>query len=91
MSLMPPPPPRNRFVSGNWVVSKTDPNDRMRILRVVNDSSVYETTRGSQSAANIDANYENVNVTGGKRRSRRRKSKSRKTSNRRKKTSRRRS
>ena len=92
MSLMPPsPPPRNRFVPGNRVVSNTDPNDIMRIIRVVKDSSVYETDRGSRLVANIDANYENVNVSGGKRRSRKRKSKSRKnrrkTSHRRKKSS----
>jgi hypothetical protein len=95
MSLMPPsPPPRNRFVPGNRVVSNTDPNDIMRIIRVVKDSSVYETDRGSRLVANIDANYENVNVSGGKRKSRRnrtRKNKSRKnrrkTSHRRKKSS----
>jgi hypothetical protein len=96
MSLMPPPPPpRNRFVPGNRIVSKTDPNDILSIIRVVKDSSVYETDRGSRLVSNIDANYENVNVSGGKRKTRRRKNKSRKnrrkTSSRRKKSSRRRS
>ena len=98
MSLMPPPPPpRNRFVSGDLVVSKTDPTDRRRILSVVNDSTVYETSRGAISAAKVDANYTYENTqSGGKRKTRRIrrqkcKSKSRKnhkkTKSRRKKTS----
>ena len=75
MSLMPPPPPpRNRFVSGDLVVSKTDPTDRRRILSVVNDSTVYETSRGAISVAKVDANYTDAQ-SGGKRKSRRRKCK----------------
>jgi hypothetical protein len=72
-------------VSGDLVVSKTDPTDRRRILSVVNDSTVYETSRGAISVAKIDANYTYENTqSGGKRKTRRKKSKSRKN---RKKTS----
>ena len=94
MSLMPPPPPpRNRFVSGDLVVSKTDPTDRRRILSVVNDSTVYETSRGAISAAKVDANYTYENTqSGGKRKTRRIrrqkcKSKSRKNRSRRRRRS----
>jgi hypothetical protein len=78
-------------MSGDLVVSKTDPTDRRRILSVVNDSTVYETSRGAISVAKVDANYTDAQ-SGGKRKSRRsrkRKSKSRK--NRRKTSSRRKS
>lgn len=87
--VTPPPPPRNRFVSGDLVVSKTDPTDRRRILRVVNDSTVYETSR----VENVDANYTYENAqSGGKRktrRSRRRKCKNKSRKNHKKPQSRR--
>ena len=91
---MPPPPPaRNRFAPGNLVVSKTDPTDRRRILRVVNDSTMYETSSGAMSVAKLDANYENVNVSGGKHKSRRSRKRNKSKKNRsrknRRKTSRR--
>ena len=59
-----------------------------------NSNNMYDTNAGVKSISFVDKNYENVNVSGGKRKSRRsrtRKSKSRKnrrkTSHRRKKSS----
>ena len=92
-SPMPPIPPiDHRFDPGATVVSTTKTPATLRINGLSNN--MYDTNAGVKSISFVDKNYENVNVSGGKRKSRRsrtRKSKSRKnrrkTSHRRKKSS----
>ena len=87
---MPPMPPiDHRFNPGATVVSTTKTPATLYINGLTNN--MYDTNAGVKSISFVDKNYENVNVSGGKRRSRKRKSKSRKnrrkTSHRRKKSS----
>ena len=86
---MPPMPPiDHRFNPGATVVSTTKTPATLHINGLTNN--MYDTNAGVKSISFVDKNYENQNVTGGKRKSRRsrkRKSKSRK--NRRKTSSRR--
>ena len=89
-SPMPPRPPiDHRFNPGATVVSTTKTPATLYINGLTNN--MYDTNAGVKSISFVDKNYENVNVSGGKRRSRKRKSKSRKnrrkTSHRRKKSS----
>ena len=89
-SPMPPMPPiDHRFNPGATVVSTTKTPATLYINGLTNN--MYDTNAGVKSISFVDKNYENVNVSGGKRRSRKRKSKSRKnrrkTSHRRKKSS----
>ena len=87
--LPPMPPIDHRFEPGATVVSTTKTPATLYINGLTNN--MYDTNAGVKSISFVDKNYENVNVSGGKRRSRKRKSKSRKnrrkTSHRRKKSS----
>ena len=94
---MPPLPPiDHRFNPGATVVSKTKTPATLHIISITNN--MYDTNAGIKSIPVIDKNYENRDLSGGKRKSRRsrkrnksKKSKSRKnhrnTSHRRKKSS----
>jgi hypothetical protein len=91
-SPMPPMPPiDHRFDPGATVVSTTKTPATLRINGLTNN--MYDTNAGIKSISFVDKNYENQNVSGGKRKSRRRKckkSKKNKSRKNRRKTSRRR-
>ena len=71
---MPPMPPiDHRFNPGATVVSTTKTPATLRINGLTNN--MYDTNAGIKSISFVDKNYENQNVSGGKRKSRRRKSK----------------
>ena len=71
---MPPMPPiDHRFDPGATVVSTTKTPATLRINGLTNN--MYDTNAGIKSISFVDKNYENQNVSGGKRKSRRRKSK----------------
>jgi hypothetical protein len=71
---MPPMPPiDHRFNPGATVVSTTKTPSTLRINGLTNN--MYDTNAGIKSISFVDKNYENQNVSGGKRKSRRRKSK----------------
>ena len=73
-SPMPPMPPiDHRFDPGATVVSTTKTPATLRIYGLTNN--MYDTNAGIKSISFVDKNYENQNVSGGKRKSRRRKSK----------------
>ena len=73
-SPMPPMPPiDHRFDPGATVVSTTKTPATLRINGLTNN--MYDTNAGIKSISFVDKNYENQNVSGGKRKSRRRKSK----------------
>jgi hypothetical protein len=89
---MPPMPPiDHRFDPGATIVSTTKTPATLRINGLTNN--MYDTNAGIKSISFVDKNYENQNVSGGKRKSRRRKckkSKKNKSRKNRRKTSRRR-
>jgi hypothetical protein len=71
---MPPMPPiDHRFEPGATVVSTTKTPATLRINGLSNN--MYDTNAGIKSISFVDKNYENQNVSGGKRKSRRRKCK----------------
>ena len=71
---MPPMPPiDHRFAPGATVVSTTKTPATLRINGLTNN--MYDTNAGIKSISFVDKNYENQNVSGGKRKSRRRKCK----------------
>ena len=73
-SPMPPMPPiDHRFEPGATVVSTTKTPATLRINGLSNN--MYDTNAGIKSISFVDKNYENQNVSGGKRKSRRRKCK----------------
>ena len=73
-SPMPPMPPiDHRFEPGATVVSTTKTPATLRINGLTNN--MYDTNAGIKSISFVDKNYENQNVSGGKRKSRRRKCK----------------
>jgi hypothetical protein len=91
-SPMPPMPPYHyRFEAGNDIVSTTKTPATLHINGI--DNTMYKTNAGPKLVSFVDKNYEHVNVSGGKHKSRRRKrNKSKKNRSRknRRKTSRRR-
>jgi hypothetical protein len=89
---MPPMPPiDHRFDPGATVVSKSQTPATLRINGLTN--YMYDTNAGIKSISFVDKNYENQNVSGGKRKSRRtqkrKKSKKNKSRKNRRKTMRR--